>query len=177
MFVFSIDYKWKELTGALSGLFCASLNFIDSFNSMSPELSLKPTGMDDLNNPLNSTYLRYATLPREIVCTENLTPWKKLLPCSEKVRYYIYFPTFLLYIYTILNLCILKNRIYLNLNYSSTFIVNLLMFRSYWSKNNKLLKQLYLLVIFSLFIFHFVFILCFNKLFYFAEGILFSFKF
>ncbi|XP_073467196.1 GPI transamidase component PIG-T-like, partial [Aquarana catesbeiana] len=29
--------------------------------------------------------LRYATLPREIVCTENLTPWKKLLPCGSKV--------------------------------------------------------------------------------------------
>lgn len=30
-------------------------------------------------------FLRYATLPREIVCTENLTPWKKLLPCGSKV--------------------------------------------------------------------------------------------
>uniref|UniRef100_UPI003AAD7B02 GPI transamidase component PIG-T isoform X4 n=1 Tax=Centroberyx gerrardi TaxID=166262 RepID=UPI003AAD7B02 len=29
-------------------------------------------------------FLRYATLPREIVCTENLTPWKKLLPCGSK---------------------------------------------------------------------------------------------
>ncbi|PNJ86072.1 PIGT isoform 11, partial [Pongo abelii] len=28
--------------------------------------------------------LRYAVLPREVVCTENLTPWKKLLPCSSK---------------------------------------------------------------------------------------------
>uniref|UniRef100_A0A674P666 Phosphatidylinositol glycan anchor biosynthesis class T n=1 Tax=Takifugu rubripes TaxID=31033 RepID=A0A674P666_TAKRU len=28
-------------------------------------------------------FLRYATLPREIVCTENLTPWKKLLPCGS----------------------------------------------------------------------------------------------
>lgn len=27
---------------------------------------------------------RYSTLPREIVCTENLTPWKKLLPCTAK---------------------------------------------------------------------------------------------
>lgn len=27
---------------------------------------------------------RYANLPREIVCTENLTPWKKLLPCDSK---------------------------------------------------------------------------------------------
>lgn len=31
-------------------------------------------------------FLRYAVLPREVVCTENLTPWKKLLPCSSKVR-------------------------------------------------------------------------------------------
>lgn len=30
-------------------------------------------------------FLRYATLPREIVCTENLTPWKKLLPCGSTV--------------------------------------------------------------------------------------------
>ncbi|KAM6339829.1 GPI transamidase component PIG-T isoform 2-T2 [Alca torda] len=28
--------------------------------------------------------LRYAVLPREVVCTENLTPWKKLLPCGSK---------------------------------------------------------------------------------------------
>lgn len=27
---------------------------------------------------------RYASLPREIVCTENLTPWKKLLPCDSR---------------------------------------------------------------------------------------------
>ena len=32
------------------------------------------------------SFLRYAVLPREVVCTENLTPWKKLLPCSSKVR-------------------------------------------------------------------------------------------
>lgn len=32
------------------------------------------------------SFLRYATLPREIVCTENLTPWKKLLPCGSKVN-------------------------------------------------------------------------------------------
>ncbi|RKP21285.1 Gpi16 subunit, GPI transamidase component [Rozella allomycis CSF55] len=28
--------------------------------------------------------LKYSLLPREIVCTENLTPWKKLLPCKSK---------------------------------------------------------------------------------------------
>ncbi|XP_006839316.1 PREDICTED: GPI transamidase component PIG-T isoform X4 [Chrysochloris asiatica] len=30
------------------------------------------------------SFLRYAVLPREVVCTENLTPWKKLLPCSSR---------------------------------------------------------------------------------------------
>lgn len=79
-----VDKKWKELTAALSGLLCASLNFIDSSNSISPELSFRLSGADNLFNPLNHTHLRYATLPREIVCTENLTPWKKLLPCDSK---------------------------------------------------------------------------------------------
>ena len=29
--------------------------------------------------------IRYGSLPREAVCTENLTPWIKLLPCQAKV--------------------------------------------------------------------------------------------
>ncbi|KAL1124406.1 hypothetical protein AAG570_001035 [Ranatra chinensis] len=80
----NIDNKWKELTGALSGLLCASLNFIDSYNSMSPQLSLRPFGIDNVKTPTNSSHLRYSTLPREIVCTENLTPWKKMLPCDSR---------------------------------------------------------------------------------------------
>nr|POF01921.1 gpi transamidase component pig-t [Quercus suber] len=32
----------------------------------------------------SSGSLRYGTLPREAVCTENLTPWLKLLPCRDK---------------------------------------------------------------------------------------------
>ncbi|XP_049854361.1 GPI transamidase component PIG-T [Schistocerca gregaria] len=78
-----IDKLWKELTGALSGLLCASLNFIDKSNSLQPEYSLRPSGVT-LDKQLNSSLLRYAALPREIVCTENLTPWKKLLPCESK---------------------------------------------------------------------------------------------
>ncbi|XP_054257605.1 GPI transamidase component PIG-T-like, partial [Macrosteles quadrilineatus] len=79
-----VNKNWKELNGALSGLLCASLNFIDASNSMSPEMSFRPLGIDDPTQPSNSTLLRYGTLPREIVCTENLTPWKKLLPCDSK---------------------------------------------------------------------------------------------
>lgn len=79
----NIDQQWKELSNSLSGLLCASLNFIDPSNSLSPEFSFRPKGIVN-NLPLNSSYLRYASLPREIVCTENLTPWKKLLPCDSR---------------------------------------------------------------------------------------------
>ncbi|XP_046385866.1 GPI transamidase component PIG-T [Ischnura elegans] len=82
-----VDGQWKHLTGALSGLLCASLNFIGGPNSLSPEHSFPPTGVLEeayVDGKPNSSYVRYATLPREVVCTENLTPWKKLLPCDTK---------------------------------------------------------------------------------------------
>lgn len=78
-----VDKNWKELANSLSGLICASLNFIDTSNSISPEYSFRPNGVVNDQN-VNSSYLRYSALPREIVCTENLTPWKKLLPCESK---------------------------------------------------------------------------------------------
>lgn len=77
-----IDRQWKELCGTLSGLLCASFSFIDQTNTMKPKFSFRP--QFNLKNDFNSTFLRYGTLPHEIVCTENLTPWKKLLPCNSK---------------------------------------------------------------------------------------------
>ncbi|XP_011301935.1 GPI transamidase component PIG-T [Fopius arisanus] len=77
-----VDKEWKALMNALSGLLCASLNFVDASNSMSPEFSFRPMGV--VEKFPNSSHLRYASLPREIVCTENLTPFKKLLPCDSK---------------------------------------------------------------------------------------------
>ena len=71
------DENWNGLTNILAGLFCGSLNYMSNsaatsiFSSFRPES--KVTGS-----------LRYAKLPREIVCTENLTPWAKLLPCKTK---------------------------------------------------------------------------------------------
>ncbi|KAF4516877.1 hypothetical protein B566_EDAN011221, partial [Ephemera danica] len=79
-----VDGTWKRLTSALSGLFCASLNFVDVSNSLSPTISFAPSGAVPKSLTLNSSLLRYSTLPREVVCTENLTPWKKLLPCDSK---------------------------------------------------------------------------------------------
>ncbi|XP_045618879.2 GPI transamidase component PIG-T [Procambarus clarkii] len=77
-----LDQTWRDLVNALSGLVCASLNFIDSTNTVSPELSYRPQGLAEQWYAGNSSYMRYAALPRENVCTENLTPWKKLLPCD-----------------------------------------------------------------------------------------------
>lgn len=84
-----IDEQWKELCGVLSGLFCASLSFIDATNTVQPEFTFRPTFSSGIGVGSESTVntkkhkIRYATLPNEIVCTENLTPWKKLLPCHQ----------------------------------------------------------------------------------------------
>lgn len=74
-----VDRQWKELANVFSGVLCASLNFVDNTNSIAPRHLIRPQFM-----PANGQrFVRYATLPREIVCTENLTPWKKLLPCGS----------------------------------------------------------------------------------------------
>jgi len=78
----NIDANWLSLCNALSGLFCASLNFIDQTNTVCPSLSFRPSGLSSPHHHARSQFVRYATVPQEIVCTENLTPWKKLLPCS-----------------------------------------------------------------------------------------------
>lgn len=41
----SVDTSWKELSNVLSGIFCASLNFIDSTNTVTPTASFKPLGL------------------------------------------------------------------------------------------------------------------------------------
>ncbi|XP_078681389.1 GPI-anchor transamidase component PIGT-like [Branchiostoma floridae x Branchiostoma belcheri] len=82
--VADVDQAWFGLTNALSGLFCASLNFIDSTSTVTPHLSFRPQGLAGGVFSTKPSHLRYATLPRENVCTENLTPWRKLLPCSTR---------------------------------------------------------------------------------------------
>ena len=74
--------KWSTLTQSLSGLFCASINFIDSTRTTKPLLSFSPTGDHDVEEEL---HFQHGVLPGEVVCTENLTPFLKLLPCKGKV--------------------------------------------------------------------------------------------
>ncbi|KAI8825734.1 GPI transamidase component PIG-T [Fimicolochytrium jonesii] len=83
----NIDTQWKGLTHALAGLFCASLNQIDQASTAQPLLSFQPEG-EYPSNPKagegSDLHVRYGHLPHEAVCTENLTPWGKLLPCQTK---------------------------------------------------------------------------------------------
>lgn len=77
-----VSKSWKKLTNALAGQFCASLNFLDSTQSINPKWSFGPKGI--MASSLNKSHIIFGMLPGENVCTENLTPWKKLLPCGAK---------------------------------------------------------------------------------------------
>lgn len=82
--------NWKILVNSLSGLFCASINFIDESKTTYPMSSFQPNDMDGiplLNHDANSNsklYLLHASLANEPICTENLTPLVKLLPTKGK---------------------------------------------------------------------------------------------
>jgi GPI-anchor transamidase subunit T len=65
----------------LAGLFCASLGSLDELRTTSPAQSFASEGaLPDWNLPHQ---VRHASLPSEHVCTENLTPFLKLLPCKS----------------------------------------------------------------------------------------------
>jgi GPI-anchor transamidase subunit T len=78
----SVDQRWQGLRNALAGLFCASLGSLDEQRTTSPILTFKPEGV--LPNWISPHQLRHASLPSEHVCTENLTPFLKLLPCKSQ---------------------------------------------------------------------------------------------
>lgn len=67
---------WKGLTSALAGLFCTSLDALDERHTVMPKYAY---GADDRDW---GTQTIHALLPTEGVCTENLTPFLKLLPCK-----------------------------------------------------------------------------------------------
>lgn len=67
------EEDWTSLVQSLSGLFCASMNFIDTTRTVLPEFAFRA------RRPGTNFY---GVLPSETVCTENLTPFLKLLPCK-----------------------------------------------------------------------------------------------
>lgn len=99
-----IDTAWIGLVNSLSGLFCSSFNFVTLTNTIQPLWTFSPEGLN--LGGTNASHQRYANLPREIVCTENLTPWKKLLPCESHVGLHIEF----LKLYALYSICF-SNRV------------------------------------------------------------------
>ncbi|KAK5163942.1 Subunit of the glycosylphosphatidylinositol transamidase complex-like protein [Saxophila tyrrhenica] len=91
------EERWSDLVNSLSGLFCASLNFVDSGKTIQPVLSFSPEGTLEAGQQTRTNFtgekqgekqgelrLLHGMLPHEVVCTENLTPFLKLLPCKGK---------------------------------------------------------------------------------------------
>merc|ERR1719313_2332781 len=66
---------WSSLSHALGGLLCASLNGMASEHRSFRWISPARIDLDGRN----ATW--YSSLPYEAVCTENLSPFLKLLPC------------------------------------------------------------------------------------------------
>ena len=67
----SADTSWTYLKAALGGMFCASLSTIDDTTTIQGTQYVYP---DQYHGILN----------REMLCTENLAPLIKLLPCRSK---------------------------------------------------------------------------------------------
>ncbi|KAJ6500164.1 Gpi16 subunit GPI transamidase component [Mycena vitilis] len=80
----SVDARWRDLRNALAGLFCASLASLDEQRTTSPVRAFAPLGALPAWPQGHVHTLRYASLPSENVCTENLTPFLKLLPCKGR---------------------------------------------------------------------------------------------
>jgi phosphatidylinositol glycan class T len=72
----TVQNNWNSLLNALAGIFCSSLNSLKPSETSIPVLL--PLGD-------SQAQFMYGSLPREAVCTENLTPWLKLLPCRNQV--------------------------------------------------------------------------------------------
>lgn len=77
--------EWIQLANSLSGMFCASFNFIESSITTSPEkLFGSNKNLESQIKLSGNLYHFRSALPREPICTENLTPFLKLLPTKGK---------------------------------------------------------------------------------------------
>lgn len=76
--------QWYLLSKVLSGFFCASLNLIDDAITTVPRLQTQTARGSYAAGAQNALFLLRAALPAEPICTENLTPFLKLLPTRGK---------------------------------------------------------------------------------------------
>lgn len=76
--------KWTRLMQTLSGMFCVSTNLINNTNTAEPKLFPPPRSTESVFHANQDGFkVRQAQMPREAVCTENLTPFLELLPCGR----------------------------------------------------------------------------------------------
>ena len=81
----SVSRRWIALQNSLAGLFCASLASSADTSTHLPTLTFPPEGLlPTLLNSSHNYFLHRTTLPAERLCTENLTPFLKLLPCKSR---------------------------------------------------------------------------------------------
>lgn len=80
----SAKKNWFKLAESLSGFFCASLNFIDDSITTLPKFNTESREENYVADPSNQLFLLRAALPSEPICTENLTPFLKLIPTRGK---------------------------------------------------------------------------------------------
>ncbi|KAH9172857.1 Gpi16 subunit, GPI transamidase component-domain-containing protein [Lactarius sanguifluus] len=79
---YSIDPRRKAFS--LSGLFCTSLGSMDVLHTTSPAHAILPTSeLPRPPAPARNAYTCHTTLPTECMCTGNLKPSLKLLPCPS----------------------------------------------------------------------------------------------
>ncbi|CAI5733460.1 unnamed protein product [Hyaloperonospora brassicae] len=73
--------RWKGVTSQMGGIFSASLNQMDEtvVTQLLPSSSAHELGAT-ITTDAAHTFL-HGALAREELCTENLTPWLKMLPC------------------------------------------------------------------------------------------------
>ncbi|KAI6645856.1 GPI transamidase component PIG-T [Oopsacas minuta] len=71
--------QWRDLVHSLGGMMCSSLHEMKEINTVLPLYTFSPWGL----LPKNTSLLQ-GTIPRETVCTNNLTPLVKMLPCPSK---------------------------------------------------------------------------------------------
>uniref|UniRef100_A0AAV1UK18 GPI transamidase component PIG-T n=1 Tax=Peronospora matthiolae TaxID=2874970 RepID=A0AAV1UK18_9STRA len=79
----SISQRWKGITSQLGGIFSASLNQMDEtvVTGLLPSSSPLELGAFSLASADPDHTFLHGSLAREELCTENLTPWLKMLPC------------------------------------------------------------------------------------------------
>ena len=81
------DAGWRDATTMLGGIFCASLGGLRaSTATTTPAVMFRPwDGSSTATKRVDREMVtKYAHLPREAVCVENLAPWLKQLPCRER---------------------------------------------------------------------------------------------